>query len=57
MLFSDLVFQGISPKLEFSTKTKITETSAPTLDIYDDLLLVRALDVSTFTCIEIIVST
>ena len=32
--------------MEFSTKTKITETSAPTLDIYDDLRLVRALDVS-----------
>lgn len=33
-----VVFQGISPKLEFSTKTVIKESRSPELDALEDAL-------------------
>ena len=41
-----LCFQGIAPKLEFSTKATIMETSTPGLDVYDDLNTVNTVSVS-----------
>ena len=40
------LFQGIAPKLEFSTKTTILETSTASLDVYDDLNTVNTQSVS-----------
>ena len=47
-------FQGIAPKLEFSTKAVIKETRAPILDSYQDSLLIKKwdLDVSILKILE-----